>query len=198
MLIRVVTPEQKEKRRAATKRYRQAHLQEIRARDLARYYANKDECNARNKAYREAHTEELLAKGRERDKADYKTNPEAQKLHSKQWREKNRERHRASSKAYRDANPEWQRCSSNKKRARKRGAVVNDLTAAQWAAIKEHYKHCCVYCGKQQERLTQDHLTPLSKGGNHTVSNVVPACRSCNSKKHAGPVLVPVQPLLFV
>ncbi len=26
--------------------------------------------------------------------------------------------------------------------------------------------------------LTQDHITPLSEGGNHTLSNIVPACLS--------------------
>ena len=42
-----------------------------------------------------------------------------------------------------------------------------------------------------------DHLTPLSKGGSHTVSNIVPACRPCNSRKGVKEVLRPVQPLLI-
>ena len=33
------------------------------------------------------------------------------------------------------------------------------------------------------ERLTQDHVIPLSKGGQHIKENIVPACPSCNSKK---------------
>jgi 5-methylcytosine-specific restriction endonuclease McrA len=82
-------------------------------------------------------------------------------------------------------------------RARKKAAPINDLTAAQWQAIKAHYGHRCVYCGTKSQRLTQDHLTPLSKEGAHTLSNVVPACRSCNSRKFTGPVLKPVQPLLI-
>ncbi|MDB4875733.1 MAG: hypothetical protein JWM41_2179 [Gemmatimonadetes bacterium] len=28
-----------------------------------------------------------------------------------------------------------------------------------------------------------DHVIPISRGGSHTRENVVPACRSCNSKK---------------
>jgi 5-methylcytosine-specific restriction endonuclease McrA len=59
------------------------------------------------------------------------------------------------------------------------------------------YGHCCVYCGRKMQRLTQDHITPLSRGGNHTKSNIVPACRSCNSKKGTGEPLVPVQPMLL-
>lgn len=84
-----------------------------------------------------------------------------------------------------------------RRRAAKRGAERNDFTAAQWLAMKKHYDYRCVYCQKKTIALTQDHLTPLSKGGSHTASNIVPACHSCNSRKHTGDVLCPVQPLLL-
>ena len=31
---------------------------------------------------------------------------------------------------------------------------------------------------------TRDHIIPISKGGNNVKENIVPAYRSCNSKKH--------------
>lgn len=93
--------------------------------------------------------------------------------------------------------PEIYRERERRYRARKNGAPIHDLTAAQWADIKAAYGHRCVYCGRKMQALTQDHITPLIKGGSHTRSNVVPACRSCNSKKHTGGVLCPVQPLLL-
>lgn len=46
----------------------------------------------------------------------------------------------------------------------------------------------CAYCGKTMrkgERLTRDHLVPLSKGGTTTQDNIVPACAACNSTKGA-------------
>ena len=46
------------------------------------------------------------------------------------------------------------------------------------------------------KRLTMDHITPISKGGAHTASNIVPACQSCNSKKNNRAPLKPVQPIL--
>ena len=83
-----------------------------------------------------------------------------------------------------------------RKRARKRAAAVNDLSLAQWQEIQRAYNQRCVYCGRKRP-LTMDHIIPLSKGGDHTSSNIVPACVSCNSRKAARAPLVPVQPLML-
>lgn len=101
-----------------------------------------------------------------------------------QWRRSNRDKYSATQR---------------RRRAAIYGAQINDLTAEQWVAIQEAYGHRCVYCGKKMKgKLTRDHIIPLSKNGNHTVSNVVPACRSCNCSKGNRNVKVPVQPLLIV
>lgn len=44
----------------------------------------------------------------------------------------------------------------------------------------------CFYCNAYVEysKRTIDHLTPLSRGGTHTVDNLVMSCGSCNSSKH--------------
>ncbi|MFT4562310.1 MAG: 5-methylcytosine-specific restriction endonuclease McrA, partial [Gammaproteobacteria bacterium] len=43
----------------------------------------------------------------------------------------------------------------------------------------------CMYCGSRsgERQLTRDHVIPLSKGGRDMWSNVVSACRSCNTRK---------------
>ncbi len=102
----------------------------------------------------------------------------------------------AGERAWRNANRETYRAKAKKHRARVLNAPISDLTAPQWLAIKVLYQWRCVYCNKKVVALTQDHITPLSKGGNHTMENVVPACQSCNSKKHTGPALIPIQPML--
>jgi 5-methylcytosine-specific restriction endonuclease McrA len=66
----------------------------------------------------------------------------------------------------------------------------NLLTALEWEAIKARAKNRCYYCQQIPEELTIDHIIPLSKGGKHTASNVVPACRPCNSRKHNHRVLL--------
>jgi 5-methylcytosine-specific restriction endonuclease McrA len=45
--------------------------------------------------------------------------------------------------------------------------------------------YLCMYCGEQfsDGHLTRDHVIPLSKGGRDVWSNVVSACKGCNTRK---------------
>jgi len=47
--------------------------------------------------------------------------------------------------------------------------------------------HLCLYCLNEMadEKLTRDHVIPVSQGGKNTWTNVVTACRSCNQRKGA-------------
>lgn len=68
---------------------------------------------------------------------------------------------------------------------RRRAKIANlefDLTKQDWEEILSTFNHRCAYCGKS-EKLEMDHVIPISKGGATTKENIVPACRSCNSKK---------------
>ena len=60
--------------------------------------------------------------------------------------------------------------------------VEHDLTAAQWAALREEWGGCA-YCGADVAALQKDTMLPISRGGRYTLSNVVPACGSCNASK---------------
>lgn len=84
-----------------------------------------------------------------------------------------------------------------KYRIKYNATLAEGLTVRDWVLLKAIFNHCCAYCGKYTERLCQDHIIPASKGGGHVLQNIVPACRSCNSKKHVGPPPVPVQPMLL-
>jgi hypothetical protein len=46
-------------------------------------------------------------------------------------------------------------------------------------------RHICAYCGSEYtgQRLTRDHIVPLSQRGRDTWMNVVTACRVCNQRK---------------
>ena len=63
-----------------------------------------------------------------------------------------------------------------------RGVVTNPILFA-----RDH--HACQYCGRhksellRKERLTREHVKPLSRGGTDTWDNVTTACSTCNHKK---------------
>ncbi|MGQ9498704.1 MAG: HNH endonuclease [Desulfotomaculales bacterium] len=57
---------------------------------------------------------------------------------------------------------------------------VSDITCDDRNMILKD--ECCVYCGSK-EKLTFDHIIPLSRGGPDITSNLVLACRKCNSSK---------------
>lgn len=114
----------------------------------------------------------------------------------KDWRERNREQIRERKREYYEENKEWikeyvkewRRENGKgteywqKRRAWKLNAPKSDLTDEQWEEVLDAYDHSCAYCSSTED-ITQDHLIPLSRGGSHTITNVIPACRSCNARK---------------
>jgi len=73
---------------------------------------------------------------------------------------------------------------AEKRRALKIGATVGVFTDKDVADKFAEWGNCCIYCGVSNGAMTADHLVPLSRGGEHMLGNLVPACLSCNSKKH--------------
>lgn len=71
---------------------------------------------------------------------------------------------------------------SARRRQRRLGSQIQDLTAAQWGAICAAWGGCA-YCGAVDVPLQKDCVLPISRGGRYTLDNVVPACRSCNTSK---------------
>lgn len=105
---------------------------------------------------------------------------------------RDREKQRESTKRWKRANPAAVSAQSFRRRTNF-AALRADLTEDQWQLIKASYGHRCAYCGEKKP-LTQDHVVPVSKGGHHTASNIVPACQSCNSSKGDRPVKWEFQP----
>jgi 5-methylcytosine-specific restriction endonuclease McrA len=67
-------------------------------------------------------------------------------------------------------------------RRRKRRLIGPGVSEADWLALVRRFDGKCAYC-EVRAPLTQDHVVPVSRGGQHAIGNVVPACRSCNAKK---------------
>jgi HNH endonuclease len=137
--------------------------------------ANREKVRASNAAYREANREALT----ERQRA---------------WREAHPERYLAIHSGWKKRNPDAVRAQGNKRRVLVEQAGPH-YTAAEWKAMKARYEHRCLMCKRQEPeiRLTVDHIVPISEGGDNTIGNLQPLCRSCNSKKHRG--IVDLRPL---
>lgn len=111
------------------------------------------------------------------------------------WRRENRTELSAQKRQWRKANPEKHKAIKARRRAHE-GAAVGEVTEEQWEAKVAAYGGLCAYCRGEMERVTQDHVIPLSKGGPHTIDNLVPACGSCNSRKGNSLEMKPLPPVV--
>lgn len=177
--MRQYAAEHREERKAYMKTYQQEHREELSMKNRVRRSANLEETLAKEAAYRKINSAKRVA-------------------YNKQYVRLHPEMKRRADAIYRKKHPEQIEGHRETYRALKKNAPINDLSALQWREIQAVCDHRCVYCRKRAKgHLTQDHIMPLSKGGSHTVSNVVPACQSCNSRKNNGAPLTAVQPLLL-
>jgi 5-methylcytosine-specific restriction endonuclease McrA len=151
--------------------------------------------------------EENRGRHRALQKAWQKRNPDYLKSYARKYREENRERVREYDRDWRAKNRERalakareaqrKRYAANpevkKLRVQQRryalGAAGPGVTPAEWLAVCDSYRDangcvCCAYC-KAPCKPTVDHVVPLVRGGRDEVSNVVPACKSCNCSKSA-------------
>lgn len=74
------------------------------------------------------------------------------------------------------------------KMKRERNLIV-EHHFTEWIELLKKHDNICFYCGVRmtktpgKKQRTRDHIIPISKGGSDKLENIVPACRSCNSKK---------------
>ena len=128
----------------------------------------------------------------QQSKARNKMTPE-QRKHEREridrWNKENPEKIKEYAKKYCKGNGrEIKYESYQRRRAMLANAVTDNHTIKElhvyW--LEQGYDpDVCTYCDEPIEAETSigDHVIPLSRGGSHTVDNLVPACLSCNSSK---------------
>lgn len=144
-----------------------------------RYLNQREIINARSIAWRKANRERNLITRR----AWLARNRVSENRRSRVFKLAHPDSTKAILARWRKANPDKKREHDHRRRALLAGCIVSDFTAAQWRALIEQYGNRCAYCGKKHDKLQQDHVLALARGGNHTMSNIVPACKPCNAKK---------------
>lgn len=106
-------------------------------------------------------------------RAGYQRRKDAFKKQAREWKRKNPEKHSRIM------------CIQNaRRRARKAGVGGGGITSAQWKELVRLANGVCAYCLLSEAR-SADHFVPLSAGGLDAVTNILPACISCNSRKGA-------------
>jgi len=135
-------------------------------------------CSARAAKYYLSNKKTILAK----NSGWHYGNKERHSKLNDNWWSRHPEKKAIKDKRFNKNHPEHDLTHQENRRKRKLNAAGDGVTSEQWRDVLDEYHHCCGYCGKKG-KLTLDHIVPLAKGGAHDISNIVPACRSCNSRK---------------
>jgi 5-methylcytosine-specific restriction endonuclease McrA len=102
------------------------------------------------------------------DRAEYLRQ---QRQRNQRWRYMTNESHRL-----------YHRSKSKRRKAQQRGSTSLMLSPDQLWRRWMQFGHECAYCGAGGD-LQMEHVIPISKGGEHHLGNIVPACQRCNFSK---------------
>jgi len=116
----------------------------------------------------------------------YANNRESRDSYNTQYRRSNNAYINEKARYRWHANPErskaWSRAKNQRRRALLAQADVRTVSERDWHRLCERYRWSCAMCGERR-KLTVEHIIPLSRGGRHSIGNLLPLCSSCNSSK---------------
>jgi len=180
--------------KARNKIYRESHATEIAEKSKIYNIKNKDKLSEKHKAYYKKNKESILAKNKDNY---YNASPEdieARRIKKRKYNDIKpnsvRDRKKAYDKTYFQSvnGKDTIRRSTHKRRAKILSSEDGSITRCTLDTLLKKQCNLCYYCGCTLDNniprsIHLDHYIPLSKGGTHTLSNVVWSCASCNLKK---------------
>lgn len=133
-----------------------------------------------NQAWKAANKQRTAATRRER----YLRRRDELLAYNREWNRTHRGACDRATDEWRKRNPEKLKAQKFRRWLREATAPGNDYTTTSMILQRiEVYGGRCYYC--RMDADTIDHRIPLSRGGSHLPANLVPACRSCNSRKRS-------------
>jgi 5-methylcytosine-specific restriction endonuclease McrA len=145
-----------------------------------------DDCVRANRSvvreWEKSNPERRRVQARETARRARRVNPERVRAIEKAWRERHPEASSQKTKRWMASHPEAARELVRRRRVRLAGAPAIPFTVEQLEARLSMFPGCWL-CGDEAD--TVDHVIPLARGGWHCLSNLRPACGSCNSSKGA-------------
>lgn len=180
----------REERLEYARKYRHAHKAEIAEWKKSYRIQNREKLATKDRKYRLANLSKILHLRR----VKYASNPEKYLAQAREWSNNNVEKANetkrkwavlnpgkasAAGKKWRDNNPDKRADMKLRRRARIAQNAVYEVSEEFLARL---YSSPCVACGETQN-ITADHIIPVSRGGEHSESNLQPLCGSCNSSK---------------
>lgn len=166
-----------EKRREKERKYKECNPEKAAAK-LKRHH-EKQRLEGKNK-----YCNRNIEKCRELDHKRWASNPERREQDRQRWEKRKVSGYNEHERERYKQNPLPKMLKANKRRVLKLN-TKGTHDEQQLRAKYEYYGKRCYYCQKEISinELTEDHRIPLSKGGADWIANIVPACRSCNSRK---------------
>lgn len=169
------------------------HKASVRENMLRYYYKNREKCLAKTKEWSSVNPDKRKAQ----KSRNYQRHRDVKLEKLRQWYWDNREYNVKKSREWYRKNTayaiarstEWSRKNRDRMTQyanNRRGRIFDNggnHTLGQWLDLIKDYDYCCAYCGERGVKLTRDHIMPLARGGDDNISNIVPACRPCNSAK---------------
>ena len=173
----------REKNREKIKQYYKENKDKIAEQQKQYYKENKDKIAERHKQWCDENKDKILKKS----KQYYKENKDKVLEQCKQYREVNRDKIAEYFKQ-RNATPQGQIANFNRRNRRrlKEQNQGSGITEEQWLEMMKYFNWECAYSGEcigYKNTRSIDHITPISRGGEHEIWNVVPMYRPYNSSK---------------
>lgn len=146
---------------------------------------NKEILNNRSKEYQKQHKykQHKYKQDKEYYKKYYEKNKQKISERKKKYHIDNKERMELKQKIYKKT--ESAKISIKNTRMKRRTITkTGDVTTQQLQELYENSKFC-YWCNTnlKNKKIHLDHYIPLSKGGQHTLSNLVVSCPHCNHTK---------------